>query len=216
MKKYLEKINITIKYEKYLKIINNNARDLNYDLEKLFALFRIENENILCLNKAFDLISLIKSIERVYEKEFLARKINFRLNYSGLYKRDCYLNSEAVEYMLRCVMDIFLRFSNFGRCSFNIGHPPVDFLDSREFSANNSKDSEKYVLFEAKIADLIFAQDEIDNIFDPYYKGKIKRPIGLKATLSLLKTYSNIFGGEFWVYSKQNFGTIFTFVLPLR
>ncbi len=204
------------KQQKYLNIININARDLNYDLEKLFTLFKAESKKIEYKRKLFDLISLIKSINRVYEKDFKDKKIIFSLDYSTLTERDCFLDSEIVEYILRCIMDIFLRFVNLGKCSLNIGHPPLDFLKTRDFLANDSYDTTKYVLFEAKIADLVFSQDELDNIFDTYYKGSIKRPIGLKASLNLLKNYITDFKGEIWVYSKENFGTMFTFVLPLR
>lgn len=204
------------KQEKYLNIINDNSRDLSYDLEKLFALFRLESKKIEYNFRTFDLISLIKSIDRVYQKDFKDKKIIFNLDYSNLNQRDCSLDSEIVEYILRCVMDIFLRFSNLGKCSLNIGHPPVDFLKTREFAANDSKDPEKYVLFEAKITDLVFSEDELENIFDTYYQGSTKRPIGLKATLNLLKIYITDFWGDIWVYSKQNFGTMFTFVLPLK
>ena len=204
------------KQQKYLNIINSNSKDLSYDLEKLFALFKMESNKVSYNNKGFDLISLIKSIERVYQKDFQDKKIIFSLDYSTLYQRDCFLDGEVVEYILRCIMDIFLRFSNLGRCSLNIGHPPVDFLKAKEFEANDSLESQKYVLFEAKITDLVFSQDELDNIFDTYYKGNIKRPIGLKATLNLLKLYINDFRGDIWIYSKQNFGTMFTFVLPLK
>ena len=89
-------------------------------------------------------------------------------------------------------------------------------MKTRDFSANISQESEKYILVEAKITDLVFNQDELDNIFDTYYKGSVKRPIGLKASLNLLKRYISDFGGDIWVYSKQNFGTMFTFVLPLK
>jgi len=204
------------KQQKYLNIINTNSKDLNYDLEKLFALFRLESRKVEYNTKGFDLISLIKSIDRVYKKDFQDKKIIFNLDYSTLSQRDCYLDGEAVEYILRCIMDIFLRFSNLGKCSLNIGHPPVDFLRAKDFPANDSLDTQKYVLFEAKITDLIFSQEELDNIFDTYYKGSTRRPIGLKATLNLLKLYISDFRGDIWVYSKQNFGTMFTFVLPLR
>ena len=204
------------KQQKYLNIINSNSKDLNYDLEKLFALFKLESKKVTYSNKGFDLISLIKSIDRVYKKDFQDRKIIFNLDYSTLTQRDCYLDGEVVEYILRCIMDIFLRFSNLGKCTLNIGHPPIDFLRNNDFLANDSLDSQKYVLFEAKITDLIFSQEELDNIFDTYYKGATKRPIGLKATLNLLKLYINDFRGDIWIYSKQNFGTMFTFVLPLR
>ncbi len=204
------------KQQKYLNIINTNSKDLNYDLEKLFALFKLESKKVEYNNKGFDLISLIKSIDRVYKKDFQDRKIIFNLDYSTLSQRDCFLDGEVIEYILRCVMDIFLRFSNLGKCSLNIGHPPVDFLRANDFLANDSLDPQKYVLFEAKITDLVFSKEELDNIFDTYYKGTTKRPIGLKATLNLLKLYINDFRGDIWIYSKQNFGTMFTFVLPLK
>jgi len=204
------------KQQKYLNIINTNSEDLSFDLEKLFALFKLESKKVEYQNKAFDLISLIKSIDRIYKKDFDDKKILFSLDYSSLAQRDCYLDGEIVEYILRCIMDIFMRFSRLGKCALNIGHPPVDFLKTRDFEAKDSMDVEKYVLFEAKIADLVFSQDELDNIFDMYYQGSNKRPIGLKATLNLLKNYITDFKGDIWIYSKQSFGTMFTFVLPLR
>ena len=204
------------KQQKYLNIINTNSEDLSFDLEKLFALFKLESKRVEYQNKAFDLISLIKSIERIYKKDFDDKKILFSLDYSNLTERDCFLDGEVVEYILRCVMDIFLRFASLGKCSLNIGHPPIDFLKTRDFDAKDTMETDKYVLFEAKIADLVFSQDELDNIFDTYYQGVTKRPIGLKATLNLLKNYITDFKGDIWVYSKQSFGTMFTFVLPLR
>ena len=204
------------KQEKYLNIINTNSKDLNYDLEKLFALFKLESRKVSYDNKGFDLISLIKSIDRIYKKDFSDKKILFSLDYSNLTQRDCYLDGEVVEYILRCIMDVFLRFSNLGKCSLNIGHPPVDFLKTRDFAAKDSYEEDKYVLFEAKISDLIFSEEELNHIFDTYYRSKNKRPIGLKATLNLLKIYITDFGGDIWVYSKQSFGTMFTFVLPLK
>ncbi|MBQ8475662.1 HAMP domain-containing histidine kinase, partial [bacterium] len=204
------------KQEKYLNLINTNSKDLSYDLEKLFTLFRAESKKHDYNCRNFDLISLIKSINRVYEKDIKDKKIIFTLDYSHLTQRDCALDPEIMEYILRCIMEIFVRFSNLGKCSLNIGHPPLDFLKTRDFSANISQESEKYILVEAKITDLVFNQDELDNIFDTYYKGSVKRPIGLKASLNLLKRYISDFGGDIWVYSKQNFGTMFTFVLPLK
>ena len=204
------------KQEKYLKIINTNARDLNYDLEKLFSLFKLESHKVEYTNKAFDMVSMLKSIERVYKKDFEDKKVIFSLDYSTLAQRDCFLDSEVVEYILRCIMDIFLRFSYLGKCTLNVGHPPVDFLKTREFDANDSLESEKYILFEAKITDLTFSEEELEDIFNPYNKTNTKRPIGLRATLSILKRYIKDFRGDIWVYSKQNFGTMFTFVLPLR
>ena len=209
--------NLSDKQRKYLNIINTNSKDLNYDLEHLFKLFSLEAGDIKNKNgKVFDIVSLIKSIERVYEKDFKDRKVIFNLNYSQIKERDCYLDSETVEYILRCILDIFLRFSVMGKCFLNIGHPPEDFLKSWDFEAKKELKSEKYILFEAKVTDLIFSKDELDNIFNAYYPNFSKRPIGLRATLNLLKIYINGFGGEIKVYSKPNFGTMFTFVLPLK
>lgn len=207
---------LTEKQQKYLSLINTNSNDLKYDLEKLFALFELESGKIEYKYKQFDFINLIRSIERIYEKEFKDKKIVFNLDYSNLNQRDCELDAEIVEQILRSIMDIFSRFSTFGKCSLNIGHPPVNFLKERDFEANDSLDTEKYVLIEAKITDIVFNQEELDNIFNIYYKGPNKRPIGLRATFNLLKRFITDFKGNIWVYSKQNFGTMITFVLPLR
>lgn len=207
---------LTDKQKKYLNIINSTSKDLNYNLEKLFSLFKLESSEVKFNCKVFDIVSLIKSIERVYQKDFQDKKIIFNLNYSQVRQRDCFLDSEIVEYILRCILDIFLNFSNFGKCFLNVGHPPIDFLKSREFEAKTTEESEKYILFEAKITDLVFDKDELENLFDAYYKSSNKRPIGLGATMALLKIYITGFGGDIWVYSKQNFGTMFTFVLPLK
>ena len=204
------------KQTKYLNIINTFSNDLSYDLEKLFTLFRVESSKVEYNFKSFDLISLIKTINRIYEKIFKDKKISFKLDYSELTQRDCCLDEEIVEYIIKCVMDIFVRFSNLGKCSLNIGHPPLDFLKTMNFEANTSPDCEKYILFEAKITDLVFDEDELNNIFDTYYKASTKRPIGLKASLNLMKRYITDFKGDIWVYSKQNFGTMFTFVLPAK
>lgn len=207
---------ITEKQKKYLNIINTSSKDLNYDLEKLFSLFKLESRQIEYDCKPFDLMSLIKSIERIYKKDFEDKKIIFNLDYSTLSQRDCYLDAEIVEYIFRCIMDIFQRFATFGKCSLNIGHPPEAFLENRDFEGKISQDCNQYVLCEAKIADLVFSEEELNNIFDMYYKSTTKRPFGLKATFNILKLYIKDFKGDIWIYSKENFGTMITFVLPLK
>ena len=72
----------------YATHINTNSKDLNYDLEKLFALFKAESNKVEYKYKLFDLISLIKSIERVYQKDFKDKKIIFNLDYSNLTQRE--------------------------------------------------------------------------------------------------------------------------------
>lgn len=204
------------KQDKYLNLISSGARDLSYDLEKLFTVFKAESGVQEYNRKNFDLIALFKSINRIYEQDIKDKKITFNFDYSRLTQRDCDLDPEIVEYILRCIMEIFIRFTNLGKCSLSIGHPPIDFLKTRDFSANVSQDPEQYILFEAKITDLVFSEDEISNIFNTYYKGATKRPIGLKASMYLLKRYITDFGGDIWVYSKESFGTMITFVLPLK
>ena len=44
------------KQQKYLTIINQNSKDLSYDLEKLFTLFKVESKKVEYNFKKFDLI----------------------------------------------------------------------------------------------------------------------------------------------------------------
>ena len=204
------------KQMKYINIINKNARELTYDLEKLFTIFRLESNLYQFDYRNFDLVNLLNSIVKQYEPYFIRKKMFFEYNFSSLASRSCFLDQSVLEYVIKSILDIFLINSQVGKITLSAGNPPLAFLERQEFDGKNSQDPNFYVLFEMKASELFFDEEELQSVFDPYScANKNKRPISTKLSFVLAKKFIRQFKGDIWVYSKPSFGTMISFVVPV-
>lgn len=205
------------KQMKYVNIINKNARDLTYDLEKLFTIFRLESNLYQYDFRNFDIVNLLNAIVKQYEPFFAKRKMLFEHNFSSLSSRACFLDPGVFEYVVKSILDIFLQNTQIGRVTLSAGNPPVAFLERHEFDGKGELDPSQYVLFEMKASELLLDEEELQTLFEPYsYTGKNKRPIGMKLAFVLIKKFIKHFKGDIWVYSKPAFGTMVSFVVPVE
>ena len=202
---------------KYVNIINKNAGDLMYDLEKLFTLLRLESGKYQFDVRSFDLVNLLTDICKAYEAEFVNKKMLFECDFSTLYTRGVFLDPNVCEYILKSILDMFLKNVQIGKITVNAGNPPIAFLENTEFEAKTSNDPNSFVLFEIKANEFTLEEEEFEDLFEPYsYNTKNKRPMGMKLTFALLKRFINYFKGDIWVYSKSSYGTMIRFVLPVE
>ncbi len=205
------------KQMKYVNIINKNARDLTYDLEKLFTIFRLESNLYQYDFRNFDIVNLLNAIVKQYEPFFTKRKMLFEYNFSSLFSRGCFLDPGVFEYVIKSILDVFLQNTQVGRVMISAGNPPVAFLESHEFDAKGELDPSQYVLFEMKASELLLDEDELNTLFEPYsYVNKNKRSIGMKLAFVLAKKFIKHFRGDIWVYSRPAFGTMVSFVVPVE
>lgn len=205
------------KQMKYVNIINKNARDLTYDLEKLFTIFRLESNLYQYDFRNFDIVNLLSAIVKQYEPFFTKRKMLFEHNFSSLFSRGCFLDPGVFEYVIKSILDVFLQNTQVGRVMLSAGNPPVAFLETHEFDGKGELDPSQYVLFEMKASELLLDEEELNTLFEPYtYINKNKRSIGMKLAFVLVKKFIKYFKGDIWVYSKPAFGTMVSFVVPVE
>lgn len=205
------------KQMKYVNIINKNAKELTYDLEKLFTIFKLESNLYQYDFRNFDIVNMLNSIVKQYETYFTRKKMLFDYNYSSLASRSCFLDQNVFEYVIKSILDIFLINSQVGRVTLSAGNPPLAFLESHDFDGKVSQDSASYILFEMKASELFFDEDELQTIFEPYCcLNKNKRPISTKLSFVLMKKFIKYLKGDIWVYSKPAFGTMVSFVVPVE
>ncbi len=205
------------KQMKYVNIINKNATDLMYDLEKLFTLFRLESGKYQFDVRSFDLVNLLNDIAKLYEEEFEKKKMLFEADFSSLYTRGVFLDQGVCEYAIKCVLDAFLKHCQIGKVTFNAGNPPLAFLENAQFEGKISNDPNQFALFEIKANEFFLEDEELAELFDPYsINSKDKRPAGVKLAFVLLKKFITFFKGDVWVYSKPTYGTMIRFVLPVE
>ena len=204
------------KQMKYVNIINKNAQDLTYGLEKLFTVFRLESNLYQYDCRNFDIVNLLNNIARQYAPIFGRKKIAFESNFSSILTRACFLDQSVLEYVIKSILDVFIKNVQIGRVTFSAGNPPEAFLKQHDFDAKVSKDGSAYVLFELKASELFFDEEELQALFEPYSTlNKNKRPLSTKLTFVLAKKFIKHFKGDIWVYSRPAFGTMVSFVVPL-
>ena len=204
------------KQMKYVDIINKNAKELMFDLEKLFTIFRLESNYYQFDFRNFDVVNLLNSIAKNYEPVFEQRKMLFEYDFSSLASRACFLDPGVFEYVIRCILDLFLKYTQIGKVIFNVGNPPSAFLEQQEFEGKTSLEPQSYILFEMKASELFLDEDELPRIFDAYtLSDKNKYPTGMRLSFVLLKKFLKSFRGDIWVYSKPSFGTMVSFVVPV-
>lgn len=203
------------KQMKYVSIIQNNASDLNYDLEKLFCLFQMESNLYPFEYRSFDIVNLLNSLVEQYQEKFKKKRVLFDYDFSTFANRGVYCDPNVCEYLVKTVLEIFNRFVNLGQVTFNAGNAPVAFLQKHNFEGKVDEDTNSYMLFEMKANEFVFESEELKDIFEPYLNPiKTKRSVGLKLAFVLLRKFARALKGDIWIYSKQGYGTIFTIVLP--
>jgi signal transduction histidine kinase len=114
-------------------------------------------------------------------------------------------------------------------CTININ--PISFyriIDNLTDNAFKFNDAEKIVTISYEVSDyqvLITLEDngkgldknEIHKVFDIFYRGEENRSVeGLGIGLSVVKQLVEGSGGEIWVQSQKNAGTIFTIRFPIE
>jgi PAS domain S-box-containing protein len=207
------------KQEKYVSIINKNAKDLAYDLEKMFEMFRLESDLWEYNQKTFDVVNLLSDLAKRWEDAFRHKKVRFSYDFSGIVSRNCYTDPAVLEKIVNSLIEVSYRNTDVGMCSLNVGVAPEEFLRQQGFELDEETQKTKYYLmFEIKDTSSAIVDEELKNIFNPYYiiKNPQKRPMGSKFTYAMVKKFVKHFGGDLWVYSKATQGTLASFILPLE
>ncbi|MCD8025046.1 MAG: ATP-binding protein [Candidatus Gastranaerophilales bacterium] len=209
---------LTDKGLKYASIINKNSSELLYDLERLFKYFEVESNLYAYEYKKIDLADLLAGIVKSYEQIFAKKKLPFSYDFSSFDTRNAYLDPNAVETVVKILLDISSRTTDIGTVSLNAGNPPLEFLQAKGFDIEDENIRKLYAMLEIKDSGLILPQTVVENIFNPYYLDETltKKQIGIKMSFSLCYKHVKNLKGDMWVYSKSGRGTLTCILLPME
>ena len=194
----------------FAEIINKSGIRLLNTVEDIFQLTYIETKEIEIYKEKFNLNGFINSLMDNYEEE----KENFHKPYlkltftPGLSDEDCFVNSDAkrLKTILDKLVNNAIKFTKIG--SIEIGY---NYAIEGEF-----KD---HFIFQVKDTGIGIAKEHHEMIFDRFrqveetntrnYEGS-----GLGVTIA--KELAKLLGGDMWLESEPDNGSIFFFALPLE
>lgn len=208
--------NLLAKQEKYLQIINKNSNELYYDLSKILTYIRAESDLYNYEPKKFDIINYLNDALKPYKEAFRDKMLTLAYDFSSLASRNGYHDPNVISYAIISLVEIALRGTDVGGCSIVAYNPAVEFLQKCGYSVKNESTARQFIVFEIKSSGIFYSQEELDNIFNPYYGAKDaqKREIGSKFVYPTIERHLKALGGKIIVTSRAMAGTTTFVVIP--
>ena len=209
---------ITEKQNKYVKIINKNASELLYFMEKFLEFSNAESSLFHFQGQKFDLVNTIQTIVKNNEENLNAKSITVEYDFEEFSKKAVYNDEDAVKIVLQNILETSVKLTDIGTITIKVSHPDMDVVEKS--GARIFKDSNSMSYVEITISDtgIGLAESEMDGIFEPYtqldkaHKKTILRSITLGTAYTVLKRT----GGALWVNSEVMKGSAFHIILPVE
>ncbi|MBE7706027.1 MAG: PAS domain S-box protein [Cyanobacteria bacterium SIG30] len=210
---------LTSKQEKYVNIINKNAKELLYNLDKMFLLFKTESKLFNKTYKTFDIVNLINDTTKKWNDLFKAKNLRFNCDVQEIAYRNVCLDPVLVELIIDNILEASYKNTEVGTVNLTIQNPTNEFLNEKEIEAQEDENLYKrYVVFEFKDSSAPLNEEENTSIFEPYklIKNPQKRSMGTKFTYPAVRKIVQSLGGNIWITSKPSLGVAVTILLPIE
>ena len=209
---------ITEKQAKYVKIINKNASELLYFMEKFFEFSKAESSLVRFELKTFDIVNTVQEIIKSNESSISNKKIEITLDYEELANRPITTDESVIKTVLQNILEISNKLTEIGSINIKLSNPDLETIIKRGVKVINNAESTSYILISIKDTGMGLKETELEGLFEPYTQLEKSNRKNFVRTVSLgtAKTLINKLNGTIWVESEVMKGTTFNIVLPIE
>lgn len=209
---------ITEKQAKYVKIINKNASELLYFMEKFFEFSKAESSLVRFELKTFDIVNTVQEIIKSNESSISNKKLEITLDYEELANRPITTDESVIKTVLQNILEISNKLTEIGSINIKLSNPDLETIIKRGVKVINNAESTSYILISIKDTGMGLKETELEGLFEPYTQLEKANKKNFVRTVSLgtAKTLINKLNGTIWVESEVMKGTTFNIVLPIE
>ena len=206
---------ISEKQEKYIKIINKNATDMLFFMEKFLEFSKSEANYFKPDCQMFDVINAIQTVLRSNETAFAAKNLTVNFDYEEFDKKTIYSNENCLKLILQNILETSIKLTEIGSITIKLFHPENETL--RDYGISHKDDSNKYLQLTITDTGMGLTENEQEDLFNPYShldkvnKKNIVRAFGLGTALNLAEKLN----GTIQVKSEVMKGSEFNIILPI-
>lgn len=207
---------ITEKQDKYLNIINKNAHELLFLIDKVVEQSRLE-AGLYDLNfKHLDVINLLQLVIRPYKELLGEKSIDLTIDVEGIVKRTCFADESALKTLFDSLLDMAIKSTYLGSIHIELSHPSLEFVAQQELDVPETATEKSFLQFSITDSGSGMSETEKTFIFDPYYQLESgnKKNIAKSLTLAIDRALIKNLRGKIWVESAAMQGTKFSFIIP--
>jgi signal transduction histidine kinase len=209
---------INEKQRKYVRIINKNATELLYFMDKFFEFATVESQLYQKHLQLFDITELIQSVVRENEVTITTKKLNVTTNYENIASKTVYSDETALKIILQNILEISIKLTEIGNIAIELFNPTPEEVESMGIDPIKNATENSYMLIRICDNGMGLQENDIDGIFEPYNqldkanKKNLVRSISLGSAKELVKALN----GAIWLQTEVMKGTVFNVVIPIE
>lgn len=191
------------KQERFIDIININGKQLITIIDDIIDFSKIEANQLEIVKQDVDIVEMINQLYELYQNRVQSEKpgINFQLINPELNKLTANTDEQRLRQVFGNLISNAIKFTLNGKIS--IGY---------EMKKNE-------VLFFVKDTGIGISKDKQDVIFERFRQADdsyTRKYGGTGLGLTICKSLVNLMGGEIWVKSEPDKGSVFYFTIPVK
>ena len=209
---------INEKQRKYVRIINKNAHELLYFMDKFFEFAQVESKLYKKQLGIFDITELIQSVIRENEVTIATKKLNISTNFENIASKNIYSDESALKIILQNILEISIKLTEIGNIQIELLNPPLTEVAEMGITPIKNANDYSYLLIRISDNGMGLQENEIEGIFEPYTqldktnKKNLVRSISLGSAKELVKSLN----GAIWMQTEVMKGTVFNLVIPVE
>lgn len=210
---------VSVKQEKYLKIINKNANQLLELLEGYLEYSKLESGIYDYEFKSFDFVNSLTSLFNKYKEQADEKKIILNFDLNGLMKRNIYSDEAILKRVLETLLEEAILRTDTGSIQLIITHPEKEYLEYAGINANSNFMDKPYMLIQIIDTGYGITASELDNYFDPYAnidKYLSKKTVPKSLNMGIMYNLVRLLKGKIWIDTEQEKGCSFNILIPVE
>lgn len=206
------------KQSRYVKIINKNANELLYFMDKFFEFSKVESSLQKFEIRTFDIVNTLQEVIKANENLVANKKIELTLNYEELASRPATTDKNALVAAIQNILEVSNKLTEIGSITITLSNPDPEIVVQKGLVVNNKANSNSYVLISIKDTGIGIKESEMSELFEPYSQlEKINKKNFIRSlSLGTAKTLINKLKGTIWVESEVMKGSTYNIILPIE
>lgn len=209
---------INPKQQKYVRIINKNANELLYFMDKFFEFSNVESSLHNFIFLTFDIVNLIQNVIKNNETQLKLKNLSININDEKLLNKAVYSDENALKTILQNIIEMSINLTEIGSISIELSTPDLDFVQKTGVKLIKGAKNESYVHISIIDNGIGLQENEIEGIFEPYTQvDKLnKKNIVRSFCLGTAKELVKHLNGSIWLATEVMKGTVFNVILPVE
>lgn len=209
---------INSKQQKYVKIINKNANELLYFMDKFFEFSNVESSLNEFSFLTFDVVNLIQNVIKNNENSLKNKNLSINIDDEKLSDKAIYSDENALKIILQNIIELSINLTEIGSITVELSNPELDFVEKTGVKLIKGATTNSYIQISIIDNGIGLQENEIEGIFEPYTQvDKLnKKNIVRSFCLGTAKELVRHLNGSIWLATEVMKGTVFNVILPIE